>query len=584
MADIIFNKFGEGMGESALTGFGEMRNVDIYSSPGAVKTNNKLQLVSQAPQANFTFTADPATDILDYGITHNLRNGAAVTVSTTGTLPAPLTINTTYYVIFVSSTTIKLATNIANAQASTAIDITTTGTGSNSSTTINMSRIRFFAEDPKSNYVYCVDDNGRVWYVGDFNTLWVLIDGNTRTNASGNGICVWKDYLLVFRNALIDLYGGPAGGLSDAIGNRVWNGPVGWPLSSTNTSNSHHAIWGIDDILYYCDKNKVSSFQEVGTFTGIAGTYTQTMGALSLPSSYNSFRLEELGQNLMVAANIGSGNFTSTIFPWDRTSSSFFLPLRLPFQIDNFFVYDNVLYVYSAKMMKIYATNGSSFNELKRLPPIATLNDISFNTAIGGVGAYLGRLFFTLFGRTGYVGLFSLNLNNGEYNREGALVFENIFSINSTSSTVFSFGMHVPRGAGNLFAAWYDSSLGYGGIDSYLGPNTAYVRYSNYEVSVETELTKVGTPLEKRTLEQIEIDLAKPLTINQGVRLSYRTDLNASYTLINTYDTSAGFGNYQTLTESEKLGVTTDYIQVKVDLTSNSSSTTSPELIQIRIR
>jgi len=44
-------------------------------------------------------------------------------------MPAPLVAGTTYYIINISGTTFKLATTAALATAGTAIDITTTGTG-----------------------------------------------------------------------------------------------------------------------------------------------------------------------------------------------------------------------------------------------------------------------------------------------------------------------------------------------------------------------------------------------------------------------------------------------------------------------
>jgi microcystin-dependent protein len=57
--------------------------------------------------------------------------GQAVTLTTTGTLPAGLATSTTYYVIRISSTSIKLASSQANADAASpsAIDITNTGSG-----------------------------------------------------------------------------------------------------------------------------------------------------------------------------------------------------------------------------------------------------------------------------------------------------------------------------------------------------------------------------------------------------------------------------------------------------------------------
>lgn len=80
-----------------------------------------------------TFTADTGTDIMTYTSTtslpSNLLTGTRCRVSTTTTLPSPLVAATDYYLIRVDNLTFKLATSYANAIAGTAIDITTTGSG-----------------------------------------------------------------------------------------------------------------------------------------------------------------------------------------------------------------------------------------------------------------------------------------------------------------------------------------------------------------------------------------------------------------------------------------------------------------------
>lgn len=87
--------------------------------------------------ASATFTADAGTDILTLSISNaNFATGVPITVSTTGTLPAPLVAGTTYYVIRVGAAstnpgTIKLATSYSNAIAGTAIDLTTNGVPTN---------------------------------------------------------------------------------------------------------------------------------------------------------------------------------------------------------------------------------------------------------------------------------------------------------------------------------------------------------------------------------------------------------------------------------------------------------------------
>lgn len=80
-----------------------------------------------------TFTADSTTDklTLSTGTTGTFYNAVPIQVSTTGTLPSPLMASTTYYVILVDATTIKLATTATNAINGIAIDITTNGTPTN---------------------------------------------------------------------------------------------------------------------------------------------------------------------------------------------------------------------------------------------------------------------------------------------------------------------------------------------------------------------------------------------------------------------------------------------------------------------
>ena len=63
-----------------------------------------------------------------------LYTGRAVVLTTTTTVPGGLTASTTYYVIRASSTTINLATTLANAVAGTKIDLTSTGSGTHTLT------------------------------------------------------------------------------------------------------------------------------------------------------------------------------------------------------------------------------------------------------------------------------------------------------------------------------------------------------------------------------------------------------------------------------------------------------------------
>lgn len=103
----------------------------VATTPGSVTAAKKRfegrAQLSQATQETGSFTADVGTDLLT--VSRVFQTGEKVWVSSSGTLPAPLTASTDYWVIRVSDTTIKLATTLANALAGTAIDLTTAGTG-----------------------------------------------------------------------------------------------------------------------------------------------------------------------------------------------------------------------------------------------------------------------------------------------------------------------------------------------------------------------------------------------------------------------------------------------------------------------
>ena len=76
-----------------------------------------------------TCTADPGTDLLSFAQAEPIDTGDGLTLSSTGSLPAPLVAGTTYYAVKATDTAYKLATSVTNAVAGTTIDLTTAGTG-----------------------------------------------------------------------------------------------------------------------------------------------------------------------------------------------------------------------------------------------------------------------------------------------------------------------------------------------------------------------------------------------------------------------------------------------------------------------
>ena len=79
-----------------------------------------------------TFTA--ATTDICTASAHGFRTGDKVRLTTSNTLPAGLSLATTYFVIRLDADTFKLASTDANAVAGTAVDVTGTGTGTHTIT------------------------------------------------------------------------------------------------------------------------------------------------------------------------------------------------------------------------------------------------------------------------------------------------------------------------------------------------------------------------------------------------------------------------------------------------------------------
>lgn len=116
-------------GGSAEADFNGLRQLSLTRMLG--------RLIATAGQGSLSepFTADAATDLCTLSTVNNLAyNANPVTLTTTGTLPAPLATATTYYAAKQSGTTVKLATTAANAINGTYIDITDAGTGTHTMT------------------------------------------------------------------------------------------------------------------------------------------------------------------------------------------------------------------------------------------------------------------------------------------------------------------------------------------------------------------------------------------------------------------------------------------------------------------
>lgn len=548
---LIIKDFDQGIADSPHKGFGLMRCIDIESFPGAAKVQKKPVTLFHAAYSS-TFTA-ATTDICtsSSGVP---STGTAVVLTTTNTLPAGLATATNYFVIRLSDTTFKLATTIANADAGTAVDITDTGTGTHTITTINPGTINQFVTDPRTGTIFAIDSNGRVWYTTGSTTSFLLLNGNTLTNSSGNGLAIlWNSndtatYLFVFRNALIDVvnvYG------SDQLKAPSWTS--GWQTmnASAGFADYHHAIYAQDGIIYYTDSRYIGSIQEKAgqVFDPTnAATYTWTSQALDTPQGEVLVHLEELGSKLLAA-----GKTYDRIYPWDRTSDSYNLPLIVPevgvYKMKNI---GGLVYILAGTWGNIYVTQGTYVKHFKKIPDQVTNNAGTLQgnpITWGGIDAVSGALLFGMSVIT--------TGNSGAYllYQDGRLVIDQIPSTGSTNVTAF-------RVVNNLY------QFGYSGGADYLD----ITRYSNYEGVVQSGFYRVADKTQKATFSTLQVTIAKPVN-GAHVRISYRTDTTSSFTTLDTYT-----GDTTTTTFETDIGlIDIENIQIQAELDGNV------ELVEIRL-
>ena len=429
-----------------------------------------------------------------------------------------------------------------------------------------------------ANY-YAIDASGDVYTSGDSGGSWA---SSSNRAGFGEGAVVWKDYLLVTTNTGIDAFG-------PLSGSAVWIENV---MGATIATDAlfHPMITGQDDIVYIGAGRYVASLQEVdgqNFQAGTASTFTFSAQALDLPEDYRVKCIAELGKNLMIGtwkgATASNQAKTADIFPWDRKSDSFNLPLRLAENgINQMISMGGLVYFQAGSEGKIFVTDGTSIKLIGQIPKhITNLVGAKWIEAYPGAMIFhKGKILFGIMSPGGNgqevtdgIGVWSINPDTK------ALVFENQISTGSTggvagSDVQITALKSVDRNS--YLIGWEDGNTY--GIDKI--SNT--IRYTGYKSFATSAYYPLGTKQKPVPLSEIEFQLAKPFGTAQGVRLKYRTDLNAAFTTIGTYDAAT----YGTTIAGyiDTFGVTVDEgIQIRAELTTNSGSTTV-DLREIRIR
>lgn len=449
-----------------------------------------------------------------------------------------------------------------------------------SSTTVT-ALISWLTDDPDTSTTAYgggyLDD--KVYSIADNGTVTSVSGVSTRDKPGG---IFWKGYLIV-------------AGQNTSDGNITLDGYDGstWDLAFANTGTGSVRTNSINvpmfahpaesDSLYIGADNNIAKLTEDTTFDpGTGATFTFTASALDLPPTYSAESLTQLGGDLMIGASVIGGSyyqhslFNGQIFPWDRVSSSFSLPVSLEAGgVNQLINKNNNLFYVNGEKGRYFVSNGVVYSPLNKLAPFHGI-------AQGAVGTFFSSAVEQHKSET----LFGISIDAsanfspaGVYGyKDGAWRFLEISTGEKGENALLYIGAikNRPESKGTFLVSWQDNQNTAFGIDEF--GKDGY-RYTGYKAYVETQLYRVGTSRNKRSYTFCEVILGKELATGQGVRLKYRKNLTDDWTTIKTID----FATYGAISSYDFGAEIQDAVtvQFRIELTTGASSTTTPELLSV---
>jgi len=588
--DLVIDSWEQGIADAPEQGITFMRNINLVSIPGEAPVNYKTAEggVPPAGTSGASCTLTASTNAVTWttgGVT--LYSGAAVMFGSTA---GGVTAATVYWISNVtngSTGSFKVYTDIGHSQ------VVTLSNASNTFTVIPFGKPKQKAIDSVNKYVFMLDDAGRAWWINSSSNL-VFLGNTTLTSTHGNGLCVFGNYLFVFRDSAIDYF--PITYIT-STSTPVWTyGWNSWSITTdSSTGYSHYAIAAQDNGMYFCNGQNIQSILVVGgsVFDPTnSATYTATLPsgyALLLPTVDRAVCLAELGTSLLV------GGIQNKIYPWDRVSTSYSYPVIVAESyITRMVTTNSSTYVFAGNRGRIYITNGANINLFKKVPDhivgifgasngtdpyytwldaiywknqiffsfTVTKNDGTAVTNMGGLWAL--DVSMNIMGTATAVGLRMTNTLS-----QGATFFPHVIAPNVNSNN--------PAGTG-LYLGWSSATTTSYGID--VTTSNPYSDLSTEVVGeIYTDLIKTGTYIAPLSFTQVEWKLAEPLVSGEKVRISIRQSYSDAWTVVGTTDTAG------VLSAAYDMPVQNgQWVQFYIELQSTTSSPSFVRLKEIRVR
>lgn len=415
-----------------------------------------------------------------------------------------------------------------------------------------------------------LDASGQVYESTSITGTWTFLSSSNSTVGSSNldGIVYWLGYLFKFRNDKID----------------YWNGTT-WSTGWKNITGGvqHFAYVASDNVLYFTNGNYLGSISAPtpASFDPTSSiTYAFSITKLALPVTDISLSIGEVGGGNAPQSTLLVGGSQNAVYPWDKISSSFGLPIYVADQYIKRIVSANQnAFIFPGNQGgrgRIYITNGSQAEVWYKIPdyifgeqdPYYVWGDAIYhrNEIIFGFfptensGAGIIQNFY-------YV--WAINLDTKVFRAISQLPVSATFVSNASCL----IGAANPNTKGFSYIVGWDNNgsapgIGYSGTTA--GVGTGFL---------QTDLIPIGSFLQKQTYTQVEFKLRTPLQSGESIQITPIVDASVGTNLVFAPTITTGVISGYAPVTFEKA----QWLQLSVSLTGNSG-TSGCRLKEIRIR
>lgn len=415
-----------------------------------------------------------------------------------------------------------------------------------------------------------LDANGRVFESVSITGTWAFLANNeTHSGASSlDGTAYWLGYLFKTRGANID----------------YWNGTIWVNAWKTTLMSSvkHYMYVASDNVLYITNGNYLASITSV-TPTSFdptsSGTYAYSITKLQLPVTDMAISLAEVGSGSSPKSTLLIGGQFNAVYPWDKTSSSFALPIYLADSyMKNMVSVNQNVFIFPGNTSgrgRIYITNGSQAEVYFKMPdyvfgeqdPYYEWGDAIFHRDNLIFGCFVTKNSGASVLNVSQV--FAIDFETKAFRSISELP-TNATGKGNATSLIPTFNL-ASKGFGYI-VGWDDNGsapgIGYSGTTAGIGT-----------ANIITDLIPVGSYLQKDTLTQIEFKLRSPLESGESITITPIIDSVGGSAL--QFSPTPTTGSISGVAPVNFQGA--QWLQFQIALTGNSA-TSGVRLKEIRIR